>query len=193
MDTNVAQAAYVSDRDRENVPANRFQLKGIDHVGIPCRDPDRSGRFVEQILGGVEIYRAGYSELDRKMGRPRHIFYHVGAQLIEVVEQEDGMSYPDRTNPESINTNPHFAFGVTPADMAKFIEHLKQQGIPYNGPRCHRGVSVVSVYFRDCDGNNLEVTTWTPFGPDLMTAQMMGGENGFIPWAKLSHDWQPRA
>jgi catechol 2,3-dioxygenase-like lactoylglutathione lyase family enzyme len=193
MEIKVAEAAHVDDRDRESVPANRFRLRGIDHVGIPCRDPDRSGAFVEQILGGVEIYRAGYSEEDRRMGRPRHIFYHVGAQLVEVVEQEDGRSYPNLINPDSVNTNPHVAFGVTPADLAAFVEHLKREGVPYDGPRSHRGASVVSVYFRDCDGNNLEVTTWTPFGPDVMTTTMLGGEFGFIPWAKLSHDWQPRA
>jgi catechol 2,3-dioxygenase-like lactoylglutathione lyase family enzyme len=191
MDTGVAQQAYVSDRDRESVPANPFQLTGIDHVGIPCRDVDRAGKFVEQILGGKEIYRAGYSEEDRRLGRLRHIFYHVGAQLVEVVEQEDGVAYPDRTNPEGVNTNPHWAFGATPENLAKFVAHLKREGIPYSGPRSHRGISVVSVYFRDCDGNNLEVTTWTPFTPDLIATIPMGGEYGFIPWRHLSHNWQP--
>jgi catechol 2,3-dioxygenase-like lactoylglutathione lyase family enzyme len=192
MDTRVDQpAGYVSDRDREAMPANRFNLTGIDHVGIPCRDPDRAGKFVEQILGGIEIYRAGYSADDRKLGRLRHIFYHVGAQLVEVVEQEDGVSYPDRTNPDGNNTNPHFAFGATPENLAKFVVHLKREGIPYSGPRSHSGVSAVSVYFRDCDGNNLEVSTWKPVPASLIATIPMGGEYGFIPWRGLSHDWQP--
>ena len=192
MDSGVAQQAYVGDREREAVPANPFKLTGIDHVGIPCRDPDRAGKFVEQILGGTEIYRAGYSDEDRKLGRLRHIFYHVGAQLVEVVEQEDGVGYPDRTNPTGDNTNPHWAFGATPENLAKFVAHLKREGIPFSGPRSHRGVSAVSVYFRDCDGNNLEVTTWTPFKPEVVATTPMGGEYGFIPWRNLSHDWQPK-
>lgn len=192
MDTGVVQQAYVGDREREAVPANPFKLTGIDHVGIPCRDPDLAGKFMEQVLGGTEVYRAGYSEEDRKLGRLRHIFYHVGAQLVEVVEQEDGVGYPDRTNPTGNNTNPHWAFGATPENLAKFVEHLKREGIPFSGPRSHRGVSAVSVYFRDCDGNNLEVTTWRPFGPEVMATIPMGGEYGFIPWRDLSHGWRPK-
>ncbi len=179
-------------RARANAPANRFKLTGVDHVGLPCRDPVRAGRFVEKILGGVEIYRAGFAEEDRKLGRLRHIFFHVGAQLVEVVEQEDLRSYPAHTNPDSINTNPHWAFGATPEDLAKFVEHLKRENIPFDGPRSHHGVSVVSVYFRDVDGNNLEVTTWEPIPPGLLRTTPMGGENGFIPWKGLSHDWNDK-
>ncbi len=177
-------------KKREAVPDNRFKLTGVDHVGLPCRDPVRAGRFVEQILGGVEVFRAGFSEADLKLGRLRHIFYHVGAQLVEVVEQEDLKSYPDRTNPESANTNPHWAFGASPENLAKFTDHLIREKIPFDGPRSHRGIGVVSVYFRDVDGNNLEVTTWEPIPTGLMKTTMMGGENGFIPWKNLSHDWK---
>jgi catechol 2,3-dioxygenase-like lactoylglutathione lyase family enzyme len=193
MDSQTAQlSAYVGEDAREAVPANRFTLTGIDHVGIPTRDPDLAGRFVEDILGGIEIYRAGYTEEDRKIGRLRHIFYHVGAQLVEVVELEDETGYPDQTNPNSLNTNPHWAFGATPENLARFAEHLTREGIPYDGPRSHFGTSVVSVYFRDCDGNNLEVTTWKSFGPETMTTTPMGGPHGFIPWKKLLHNWRPK-
>lgn len=192
MDDGVAKVqGYVGGDDREAVPPNRFNLTGIDHVGIPCRDPAHAGKFVEQILGGVEIYRAGFSEADIERGRAPHIFYHVGAQLVEVVQPDDGVSYPDRTNPDSVNTNPHWAFGATPENLAKFAEHLKREGIPFDGPRSHHGTSVVSIYFRDCDGNNLEVTTWTPFGPEIIETKPMGGDYGFISWKDLSHNWQP--
>jgi catechol 2,3-dioxygenase-like lactoylglutathione lyase family enzyme len=194
MDTKVApSSAYVGDDARVAIPANRFNLSGIDHVGIACRNPDLAGTFVEQILGGIEIYRAGYSAEDRGIGRLRHIFYHVGAQLVEVVELSDERGYADQCNPDSNNTNPHWAFGATPEDLAKFIEHLKQEGIPFSGPRSHHGTSVVSVYFRDCEGNNLEVTTWKPFGPELMTTTPMDDKHGFIPWRNLSHNWRPKA
>jgi catechol 2,3-dioxygenase-like lactoylglutathione lyase family enzyme len=186
------EQAYVGNEARLAVPANRFKLAGIDHVGIPARDTDLAGAFVEQILGGIEIYRAGYSDEDKAMGRLHHIFYHVGAQLVEVAELEDDNGYPDKTNAHSLNTNPHWAFAAAPEDVAKFAEHLKAEGIPFDGPRSHRGTSVVSVYFRDCDGNNLEVTTWKPFGPEVMQPAPMGGTYGFTTWAKLSHNWRPR-
>jgi len=190
--TIMERKSFVGAEQREAVPQNRFGLSGVDHFGIPTRDPDLAGKFLEQILGGVECYRAGYSEEDRKLGRLRHIFYHVGAQLVEVVEQDDGVSYPDHTNPGSVNTNPHWAFGATAEDLAKFVEHLKREGIPFDGPRSHRGASVVSVYFRDLDGNNLEVATWQPIPLGLIETKLMGGQYGFIGWKDLSHNWRPR-
>jgi catechol 2,3-dioxygenase-like lactoylglutathione lyase family enzyme len=193
MDTLNRPDSYVSGREREAVPANRYGLSGLDHVGIPCRDPDLAGEFMEQVLGGVEVYRAGYSPDDRRIGRLRHIFYHVGSQLVEVVEQEDMKSYPDVTNPAGQNTNPHWAFGATPENLAAFCQHLKREGIPFNGPRSHFGSSVVSVYFRDIDGNNLEVTTWGEVPKELIETTPMGGEYGFIPWHGMQHNWKPRA
>lgn len=139
------------------------------------------------------MYRAGYSEEDLKLGRLRHIFDHVGAQLVEVVELEDERGYPDQHNPDSRNTNPHWAFGATPEDIARFAEHLTREGIPHNGPRGHFGTSVLSLYFRDCEGNNLEVTTWKESDPKAMRAAAVGGDQGFIPWPKLAHKWRPKS
>ena len=178
-------APFVSDKERQAIPQNRFGLKGIDHFGLPCRDPALSGKFIEQILGGVEFYVAGYSEEDLALGRLRHIFYHVGDQLVETVEVEDRKAYPDVTNPESQNSNPHWSFATTGEGMAAFVEHLKEQGIPFNGPRSHRGISALSLLFRDVDDNNLEVTTWETVPPGVETTPM-GGEYGFVPWKELS-------
>ena len=75
--------------------------------------------------------------------------------------------------------------------MAAFVEHLKEQGIPFNGPRSHRGISALSLLFRDVDDNNLEVTTWETVPPGVETTPM-GGEYGFVPWKELSHNWRPR-
>jgi catechol 2,3-dioxygenase-like lactoylglutathione lyase family enzyme len=187
--TKVDQSsAYISEQQRETVPENRLGLSGIDHVGLLCADAERAGKFVERILGGVEIYRAGCTPEDRKLGRTAHIFFHVGAQLIEVVETPKG--HRDASQ-DAAGISPHWAFGTTPAKLATFMEHLKAENIPFDGPRSHAGVSVVSVYFRDCDGNNLEVTTWNQFDPGLMSTRLMSKEYGFVPWPSLLHDWQP--
>jgi catechol-2,3-dioxygenase len=115
-----------------------------------------------------------------------------GAQLVEVVEQEDRKSYATVTNSESANTNPHWAFTAEPEDLVRFVEHLKNEGIPFSGPRSHRGVTLVSVYFQDCDGNNLEVTAWTTPGSDTIESTPMGGQYGHTAWSDLSHNWRPR-
>jgi catechol 2,3-dioxygenase-like lactoylglutathione lyase family enzyme len=188
--------AYYGFKQRHEPQLNAFGLKCCDHFGLPTPDPERAGKFYEQILGAVELFRAGYSEDDRAKKRLRHIFYHIGATLIELVEQEDGISYPDHTNPEGRNMNPHFAWQSTAEGVAKFAAHLTAQGIPFSGPRRHVNVSAVSVYFRDQDGNNLEVTTWEEC-PDEMIAPAnpnapRGKSGGFMDWGAYAHNWRPK-
>src|SRR3984885_5055738 len=86
---------------------NTSALTGCDHFALPARDPEASGKFFEQVLGGVEFFRAGYGENDRAQKRARHIFYHVGAVLVELVEQRTERGYADFTNPGGENANPH--------------------------------------------------------------------------------------
>jgi catechol 2,3-dioxygenase-like lactoylglutathione lyase family enzyme len=174
--------------ERMRIPENPVGIVGIDHVGVPSRDPDAAGKFVEQILGGVEVYRAGYSEEDIRRGRHRHIFYHVGNQILEVAEQEDASTgYPARATQ---NNQPHWAFATTAAGLMRFAEHLRSHGIPFDGPRTHRGMTVTSIYFRDVDGNNLEVTTWERLPADHTTEMSKKGAGP--QWEQLAHSWRPR-
>ena len=181
---STATHARVTATERFSAQCNRFALTGIDHVGIPCRDPDRSGQFVERILGGVECFRAGYTAEERAAGRLRHIFYHVGSQLLEVVENRDPDSYP---SVNSDDTNPHYSFGTTFEGVQAFTTHLAEEGIPFNGPRSHGGESVVSVYFRDLDGNNLEVCAWE--GAPLSSVTPLGEGHPRVLWSQLAHTW----
>ena len=187
---NILEKPKYNNEARFAAQANKFTLTGCDHFALPARDPEYSGKFMEQILGGVEFFRAGYGEQDRELKKARHIFYHVGATLVELVEQRNEQGYPDYTNPKGENMNPHWAFGTTLAGLAAFEEHLKREGIPYAGPRRHgKEISAVSVYFRDIEGNILEVTTWEE-APDSFIAPMKPGER-LADWAALKHGWKP--
>ncbi|WP_155060408.1 VOC family protein [Streptomyces blattellae] len=172
---------------RYDVPENEAGLTGMDHVGLGVRDPLEGGKFVEQVLGGIEVYRAGYSDKDIELGRLKHIFYHVGTTLVEVAEQKTEDGYPVAATE---NTQPHWAFGTSATGLFKFVDRLKDHGIPFNGPRSHLGMSAVSVYFRDPDGNNLEAVTWEEVPEDQVTP--MGGPFGFPDWTALACNWTPR-
>lgn len=172
---------------RFDIPQNSVGLAGLDHVGLGVRDPLQAAKFVEQVLGGIEIYRAGYSQKDIELGRPKHIFYHVGTTVLEVAQQKNEDGY---TPADTVNDQPHWAFGTTAEGLFKFADHLKAQGVPFDGPRSHHGMSAVSVYFRDPDGNNLEVTTWEQVPAEKTTP--MGGPFGFPVWAELVCRWTPR-
>lgn len=165
--------------------SNKFTLTGCDHFALPARDPELSGKFFEQVLGGVEFLRAGFGG----NGRLRHIFYHVGAVLVELVEQRTERGYPDVTNPGGEEANPHWAFGTTLAGLAAFVENLKGEGIPYDGLRHHGNeISASSVYFLDLDGNILEVTTWEE-APDNFVIPVLPGKR--VASSKLKHNWKP--
>ena len=180
----MAQTTLRRPQSAENV----LGLSGVDHVGLPTKDPIEAGKFVEQVLGGVEMIKLGYSEEDIRLGRPRHIFYRIGSLVLEVAEQNDAAT--GYTDQGTLNDQPHWAFGTTKDGLFRFAEHLREHDIPFDGPRSHRGMSAVSVYFRDPDGNNLEVTTWEDVPDDRCTP--MGGPHGFPVWEKLAHQWRSR-
>jgi catechol 2,3-dioxygenase-like lactoylglutathione lyase family enzyme len=186
-DFTVAGADFKALQHRNAAPTNPIGISGCDHVGVPARDPILAGAFVVQILGGVEFIKAGYSEEDIRLGRPKHIFFHIGSLVYEVAQQSDESGYsPIKTR----NDQPHFAFGTTAEGLLKFAAHLRANNIPFDGPRSHRGMSACSVYFRDPDHNNLEVTTWEKV-PEGVT-RPMGGPHGFPVWEKLAHSWRPK-
>ena len=165
--------------------SNKFPLTGCDHFALPARDPEASGKFFEQVLGATEFLRAGFGG----HGRLRHIFYHVGSVLVELVEQRAESGYPDHTNPNGVEANPHWAFGTTPAGLLAFIENLRREGIPYDAIRQHGSeISASSVYFLDPDENILEVTTWETLPNDFPIPVIPGKR---VPSAQLKHSWKP--
>ena len=139
-----------------------MRLPGATTLGLPARDPELAGQVLRADPGRRRVFpRRLYAEKIASWRKSRHIFYHVGKTLVELVEQRTEKGYPDYTNADGENMNPHFAFGTTVKGLAAFAEHLKREGVPFAGPRKHgKMISAASVYFRDIDGNILEVTTW---------------------------------
>ena len=184
MDT--LETAKYGHAERSAPQLNKSALTGCDHFALPARDPEASGKFFEQVLGGVEFLRAGFGG----HGRLRHIFYHVGAVLVELCEQRTERGYPAVTNPEGEEANPHWAFGTTVDGLAAFVEILKREGIPYDGLRRHGNeISASSVYFLDLDDNILEVTTWEEL-PENFPIPVIPGKR--VSSSKLKHNWKPR-
>jgi len=56
----------------------------------------------------------------------------------------------------------HFAFEIDPADLDSAQAQLKRLGIPCDGPKAHGGGTGLSIYFRDPDGYQLEVSAKFP-------------------------------
>ena len=152
---NILEKPKYGNSARFEEQTNSHALTGCDHSRSARARSEYSGKFFEQILGGVEFFRAGYSETgSRARRKPRHIFYHVGKTLRRTrrAAYRKGQIY---TNADGENMNPHFAFGTTVRHILPFAEHLKREGVPFAGPRRHvtgndqRGIGVLPRHRRE--------------------------------------------
>lgn len=121
-------------------------ISTIDHLVITVHDIEKSCTFYETVMG-LEIISFGE---ERKAIK-------VGAQKINLHQTGNEIS-PCAKNPTPGSADLCF---ITPKPISDYLHHLKDRGIDIElGPVKRYGVSgeMDSVYFRDPDGNLLEVS-----------------------------------
>ena len=127
-------------------------LGQIDHVVITAGDLERSLAFYERVLGGV---RDGPPHrVDGAIGAQRLVF----AGFVLSVHQAKAGVTPVAAHPTVGGLDVCFRWD---APIAAAVEHLAACGIDLiEGPASRRtsgGAAATSVYFRDPDGNLLEL------------------------------------
>jgi catechol 2,3-dioxygenase-like lactoylglutathione lyase family enzyme len=161
--------------------ANReFELRGVNHLALVCRDMARTVEFYRDVLGMPLI-----KTIDLPHGMGQHFFFDIGNGdslaffwFPEAPPAAPGIASPARlptkgdmrTAHGSMN---HVAFNVPAERFDDYVERLKVKGIevspvlnhdesPYQvSSEVHDGVFVRSVYFFDPDGVCLEFACWT--------------------------------
>jgi catechol 2,3-dioxygenase-like lactoylglutathione lyase family enzyme len=134
-----------------------LRLLQLDHFNVPVRDLNVARRFYCEVLGGVVIAEPSWRRHDG--GRARGA--HLDVQLfndeghINAYWQPWGQPAPDQLFP-------HRAFRVpNAAKLDELIARLKSAGVPSilaTRNDAQEGAEVpVSLYFRDPDGNQLEL------------------------------------
>ncbi len=164
----------------------QFELRGINHLALVCKDMARTVDFYSNVLG-MPLTKT--IELPGGMGQP--FFFDIGGGdalaffwFPESPERAPGVASPARmvgagsiaTAHGSMN---HVAFDVAPEKMEEYRERLQTRGIEVteivnhdNSPmQVSKTVSddvfVRSIYFFDPDGVLLEFAAWTrELGPD---------------------------
>jgi metallothiol transferase len=122
---------------------------GVDHVALNVRDLAKSLAFYTQVLG-LRI-----SEREHQKPGIEH-FLDCGASLIGLIQGDsNGPVHP--FDDGGIGAN-HFSFRVHAADFDRVVSELQNRGIPIDFSR--KRERSWSVYFRDPDGNKLEITAW---------------------------------
>ena len=158
----------------------RFEIRGINHLALTCRDMQRTVAFYSGVLGMPLVKTI---ELPRGMGQ--HFFFDAGngSSLAFFWFPDAPPSQPGVTHPAHlVGSGPlttahaamnHVAFHVPEDKLEEYRDKLQRAGVPctpvVNHDASERQVSreispttfVRSIYFQDPDGITLEFAAWT--------------------------------
>jgi glyoxylase I family protein len=132
-------------------PAEKPALPGLmNHVALPTADPERTARFYVDVLGFRETPRPAFSF------RGSWLFRREVGVMIHLIH--DDRFTPDLDAPINTRIN-HLAMRVDDYNAA--VDRLREHGVevlervlPTYGYR--------QAFFRDPDGNVLELGEWPP-------------------------------
>ena len=130
-----------------------FKIKAMDHIVLNVPDINRSLAFYMDVLG-LEGER-----LDEfRRGEVRFPSVRISADtVIDLFPMKPGEALADGPGLQNLN---HFTMVVEASDFAAFQKHLADHGVRIDdGPGRRWGARGhgQSVYFRDPDGNRIEV------------------------------------
>ena len=157
-----------------------FELRGINHLALVCRDMARTVDFYTNVLGMPLV-----KTIELPVGMGQHFFFDCGGGdalaffwFPDAPDGVPGVSAP-RGRPDqgsltsAIGSMNHVAFAVPPDKIDEYRDRLRAAGIECTdvanhddsefgiAADVHPGVFVRSVYFQDPDGILLEFACWT--------------------------------
>jgi catechol 2,3-dioxygenase-like lactoylglutathione lyase family enzyme len=121
------------------------RLDALDHVAVIVRDLPAAMRFYEDVLGLHRVHEQAWGEYPVALVAGSSA---AGVALFPVGEA----GLPDETD-----ENAHFAFRTSPAGYEQAKAELTARGIPFDEWDHH---VAWSIYFRDPDGHQLEITAY---------------------------------
>ena len=156
-----------------------FELRGINHLALVCRDMERTVDFYTNVLGMPLV-----KTIELPAGMGQHFFFDCGGgdclAFFWFPDAPDGVpgisapaARPDQGDLTSaIGSMNHVAFDVAPEKIEEYRDRLVAAGIACTevanhddsewgiSDELHPGVFVRSVYFQDPDGILLEFACW---------------------------------
>jgi catechol 2,3-dioxygenase-like lactoylglutathione lyase family enzyme len=127
-------------------------VERVDHIVLTVRDIEVMAHFYERALGLQREFFRGPE------GQPRHAL-RFGNQKINL--QDRATETPTKAQVPTFGSGDFCLIAAIPLEQV--IAHLKREQIPIEaGPVSRRGAlgAVRSVYFRDPDGNLVEVAEY---------------------------------
>jgi catechol 2,3-dioxygenase-like lactoylglutathione lyase family enzyme len=124
-----------------------IQHQGIDHVALSVSDVERSVQWYTEVLGFEQRFKGMWDGAPIFIGKG-----NTALALFPVREAEGRMA-----SRRAAITMLHLAFRADHAQFLKAQEELEQPGIKFHFQ--DHEISH-SIYFRDPDGHELEITTY---------------------------------
>jgi catechol 2,3-dioxygenase-like lactoylglutathione lyase family enzyme len=122
-----------------------MQVRSLDHIVLCVNDVAATRRFYERVLGMVS-----------REERPGKWSLHFGLNKISL---QDAAASPDIAR-DTVPGSGNFCL-LTDTPMTDVVRHLQSEGVTMSaGPGERAGATgpILSVYFRDPDGNLVEVS-----------------------------------
>jgi catechol 2,3-dioxygenase-like lactoylglutathione lyase family enzyme len=159
-----------------------FELRGINHLALVCRDMAETVAWYEDVLG-MKLVKT----LELPGGRGQHFFLDMGNGVDAIAffwfpdapEGVAGESLQGRDGMSAIGSVNHIAFDVPPEKMEVYRAKLRAKGVrvtdiinhadsleggsksDYDAAADNGDVFIRSMYFRDPNGTMLEFAAWT--------------------------------
>jgi catechol 2,3-dioxygenase-like lactoylglutathione lyase family enzyme len=129
----------------ESTPPSSFSaIRAIDYTAIIVRDMEAMRRFYEDVMG---------FPLQRELSA-NWIEYRVGGNTLAL--SRPGLTKADAPTPKG-SASLQLAFRVPPADVDRCAEALARKGVEILSPPTDRPFGHRTLFFRDPDGNLLEI------------------------------------
>ncbi|MBO9697123.1 MAG: VOC family protein [Sphingopyxis sp.] len=133
------------------MPAPPFALQGLDHVVLRVSDLDRILAFYREVVGCSD---------EREQAAIGLFQLRAGQSLIDLVTIDGPLGAAGGAPPGTGGRNvDHFALAIAPFDETAIRAHLGLHGVEIEqaGSRYGAGGEGPSVYFRDPEGNLIEL------------------------------------
>jgi catechol 2,3-dioxygenase-like lactoylglutathione lyase family enzyme len=144
--------------ERRSAADRDLRIHSLNHFTLPVRDHNVARKFYVEVLGGIPVMEARWDNV--AAGRTRSTSLNVklfdDAGELDLFYQPWGQQSPDQMHPR-------WAFNVRDAQqLDDFIGRLQAAGVPHilvAEQEAAQGTEVrVSIFFRDPDQNQLELT-----------------------------------
>ncbi|MBM2813236.1 MAG: hypothetical protein HW416_3995, partial [Chloroflexi bacterium] len=134
------------------------EVEGLTHTGPVALSLVESEAFYARVLGARLVNRNHFDSDNAPRGRSLHTVMTVADYMLTPMLPFDAIPMPAAELRRGIN-NFRSAFAVSTARFSDVVTHLRQSGIPFDGPLAHpeQGPLGESVYLQDPGGNFLEI------------------------------------